>query len=376
MATSATIDFERKLSVRLLDGSQNMVISPYSAGACMAMVLAGAANKTLDEMYKGMGIDAEGEEPFMRQHKRRSEHLKSNQTGVELVVCNSLWADCSVEAAYKTACKDYFNAEVLPLCNIKTINAWISDKTHHNIPELLKEKVSGPSVVVNAVWFKGTFKTRFPKDDTELRAFYPAYDDGWPGDSVMVPTMKKVESMMYAHHKAGTIVELPYGDTSFGLVIILPSEALGVALAAKEIIGKDWTNVRYSMTPTLVELQLPKCSLKYDFSLKSTMQAMGMNDVFSPAEACLDRLMKQLPGAYIVDVIQAATIDVDEEGVEAAASTAAPSGTRGRCVRREEDPIQVIVNRPYILMVVDNELDVILFAAVVKNPKVEESKEA
>jgi serine protease inhibitor len=31
----------------------------------------------------------------------------------------------------------------------------------------------------------------------------------------------------------------------------------------------------------------------------------------------------------------------------------------------------VIVNRPYIMMVVDKELDVILFAAVVKNPKVE-----
>jgi serine protease inhibitor len=96
-----------------------------------------------------------------------------------------------------------------------------------------------------------------------------------------------------------------------------------------------------------------------------------MNDVFSPSQACLDKLMKTMPGAYIVDVIQAATMDVDEVGVVAAAATAAIAGTRGSRVGRSPTPIDVIVNRPYIMMVVDKELDVILFAAVVKNPKVE-----
>ena len=372
MANSATINLERKLSVRLLDGSQNIVMSPYSAGACMAMVLAGAANNTLDEMCAGMGIDVEGENAFMRQHKKRSEYLNSEHDGLQLVVCNSLWADGNVEAGYKTACKDYFNAEVFPLSTKETINAWIAEKTHKKIPELLKDKVSGPSVVVNAVWFKGTFKTRFPKNDTQDRLFYPDYNDGCPGESVQVPTMKKVERMLYANHSAGTIVELPYGNSTFAMVIILPSLALGVGLAMQQIIGQDWTSVRDCMTSELVQLQLPKCSLKYDFSLKTTMQEMGMKDVFSPSDARLDRLMKKQPGAYIVDVIQAATIDVDEEGVEAAAATAAISGTRSGGGSRRPDPIHVAVNRPYILMVVDNKLDVILFAAVVKNPKVKE----
>jgi serine protease inhibitor len=283
-------------------------------------------------------------------------------------------ASDSVKAAYKTTCKDYFNAEVFPLCTREKINAWIAEQTYDNIPELLKEKVSGPSVVVNAVWFKGTFKTCFDKDATKDRRFYPEYNDGCPGDSVMVPTMKKVEKMMYADHNAGRIVELPYGDSTFGLVIILPSEASGVALAVQKIIGEDWTSVRDSMTRELIDLQLPKCSLKYDCSLKSTMQAMGMNDVFSPSQVCLDRLIvdvMELQGVYIVDVLQAAKMDVDEVGVVAAAATAAPSDTRGTRGGGSPTPIDVIVNRPYIMMVVDKELDVILFAAVVKNPKVE-----
>jgi serpin B len=194
----------------------------------------------------------------------------------------------------------------------------------------------------------------------------------------MVSTMNKVEKMMYTVHTAGTIVELPYGDNTFGLVIILPSEASGVALAVQQIIGEDWTSVRDSMTPELVDLKLPKCSLKYDCSLKSTMQAMGMNDVFSPSQACLDRLIvdvMELQGVYIVDVLQTATMDVDEVGVEAAAATAAPSGTRGSRGGRSPTPIDVNVNRPYIMMVADKKLDVILFAAVVNNPKVEEIKD-
>ena len=371
MANSATIILERQLGVLLLDGSQNIVMSPYSAGACMAMVLAGAANKTLDQMCTAIGIDVECEDAFMREHKTRSKYLNSEHDGLELVVCNSLWADGSVEAGYKAACKDYFNAEVFPLSNKETINAWICVKTKNKIPELLKEKVSGPSVVVNAVYFKGTFDTRFPIDATKDCLFYPDYDDGTPGDAVMVPTMKKVEKMKYIDHTAGTIVELPYGNSTFGLVIILPSQALGVALAVQQIIGEDWTSVRDSMALELVDLKLPKCSLKYDFSLKSTMQDMGMNDVFSPSDACLDRLMKSEPGAYIVDVVQAATMDVNEEGVEATAATAAIAGTRSCRVGRRPTPIDVNVNRPYIMLVVDNELDVILFAAVVKNPKVE-----
>ncbi len=135
-------------------------------------------------------------------------------------------------------------------------------------------------------------------------------------------------------NNAGQVVELPYGDRNFSLVIILPAITFGPRLAVEKIIGEDWANVRDSMTPSLIELQLPKCSLKYDLSLKSTVQDMGIKEVFSPSKACLDRLMKQLPGAYITDVLQAATIDVSEEGVEAAAATAAPSGTRGGGGRR------------------------------------------
>jgi serine protease inhibitor len=119
MATSATINLERKLCVMLLDGRQNIVISPYSVGACMAMVLTGAANNTLDQMCTAIGIDVAGEIAFMHQQQKRSDHLNSEHDGVKLVVSNSLWADDSVKATYKTTCKDYFNAEVFPLCLVQ-----------------------------------------------------------------------------------------------------------------------------------------------------------------------------------------------------------------------------------------------------------------
>ena len=372
---SARIHFERKLCVKLLSDSENMVISPYSAGVCVAMVLAGADNNTRKEMCVAMDIDPEGETAFMRQHTTTTQYLNAEHEDLELVVCNSLWADGRVEAAYKTACKDFFNAEVFPLTNKEAINTWIAQKTHDHIPELLKEKVDGPSVVVNAVWFKGTFQTCFNKDNTELRAFYPEHKQDGSGDSVMVPTMKKVEKVLYAEHKDGQVVELDYGNSTFSLVIILPSIGVEASLAVQSIIGEDWETVSAHSSLTLVELHLPKCSLKYGLSLKSTMEDMGMNEVFSPSKACLDRLMKQMPGAYITDILQAATIDVTEVGVEAAAATAAPSGTRGGGGRRP-DPVKMIVNRPYVLMVRDNKLDVILFAAVVKNPKLAEIDEA
>ena len=375
MAHSARIAFERKLCVKLLSGDQNMVISPYSAGVCVSMVLAGADNDTRKEMCVAMGIDDEDEDAFMRQHTDTTKFLNAERTGVQLVVCNSLWADGRVEDTYKTACKDFFDAEVFALTNKEAINTWISDKTHKHIPELLKDKVNGPSVVVNAVWFKGTFQTRFDKEFTKLAAFYPEAKEGCAVESVMVPTMKKVEKLLYTEHKNGQVVDLEYGNSTFSLVIILPWMGVQASLVLQTIIGEDWSEVQEHMRLTLVELYLPKCSLKYDLSLKSTMQDMGMKEVFDPSKACLDRLMKQMPGAFITDILQAATIDVTEEGVEAAAATAAPSGCRGTKGPKVDPPIEMRVNRPYILMVRDNKLDVILFAAVVNNPKVNEVQE-
>jgi serpin B len=110
--------------------------------------------------------------------------------------------------------------------------------------------------------------------------------------------------------------------------------------------------------------------LEYDLSLIPTMETMGIKEVFSPSKASLGRLMKGLPGAYIKAMMQAATFDLFEKGVTAAAATAAVAGTRGGGGGRTIDPTKMKVDRPHLMFIVENKLDVLLFAVVVNNPKV------
>ena len=370
MAHTARIQFELKFCRNVLKGQKDIVISPYSAGVCTAMVLSASDNDTRNEMCQAMDIDPECEEPFMRQHKETSEYLNQEHEGLQLVVSNSLWANFRVEDAYKKSCVDYFKAEVLQLTNKTTINEWVSNQTKGKISDLIKEDPEGPAVLVNAVFFNGVFEHSFLEENTKDRVFYPDYKENSPGDSVMVTTMQKVQKMLYLEHKAGQIVELPYGNGSFSLLIILPSPALGTTGALDILMGEEWKELRDCMYNELLHLEVPKCSLEYDLSLIPTMETMGIKEVFSPSKASLGRLMKGLPGAYIKAMMQAATFDLFEKGVTAAAATAAVAGTRGGGGRRAIDPTKMKVDRPHLMFIVENKLDVLLFAAVVNNPKV------
>ena len=107
-----------------------------------------------------------------------------------------------------------------------------------------------------------------------------------------------------------------------------------------------------SMSPTLIELQVPKCSLKYELSLNNNLQTSELKRPSDrPSKTCLDRMMKQLTGTCIKEMLQAATIDVDEEGVMVGAGTVVVASSRVPDGCRRPDPIQVIVNRTYLILV-------------------------
>ena len=372
--------FERKVCLNILPGQKNIVISPYSAGVVTAMIMAASAKNTQKQICDAIGIDAECEKEFMLQHSTTGKALnkggepvkqedEDDDRGVLLRIANSLWADGNVEDAYKTVCIDVFKAEVLTLDTKDTINEWVANKTQGNILDLLKDDPKGPAVLVNAVFFKGRFESAFEKDKTCFTEFYPDYQHDSPGEATMVDTMCKKEYMRYLKHKAAEIVELPYANSNFSLLIVLPSPSYTTTGALNALIG-EWNDVRNGMYNAFVHLEVPKCSLKYDLSLIPVMEDMGIKEVFSPTDASLDRLMKKEPGAYIKLMMQACTFDLDEEGVTAAAATVAVAGTRGGGGFRKPEHIEVLVNRPHLMFVIENDLNVILFAGVVNNPKV------
>ena len=128
------------------------------------------------------------------------------------------------------------------------------------------------------------------------------------------------------------------------------------------------TSVAVSLSPIsmggTVNLSLPKVTFtSAAFSLSSVLQSMGMTDAFDPGSANFSALCDN--PLYISDVVQKASIAMQETGVEASAATAVVFGDAAVSI----SPLPVmLVNRPFLLTIRDEATGAILFIGHITDP--------
>jgi serpin B len=116
-----------------------------------------------------------------------------------------------------------------------------------------------------------------------------------------------------------------------------------------------------------MDVSMPRFALKGSaFDLKTTLESLGMHRVFDNTHSDFRALGTSSDGPLSVEhVPHAAEITVDEEGTEAAATTAAV-GTVGS--GRPDDPVRIAVDRPFVFLVRHLPTRAILFAGRVIHP--------
>jgi serpin B len=114
-------------------------------------------------------------------------------------------------------------------------------------------------------------------------------------------------------------------------------------------------------------LNLPKFRLEYSVQLKSPLQALGMKTAFDPLQADFSGIAPQL---YISAVLQKTFVEVKEEGTEAAAVTGIDVEAAG-IEMPPPHPFEMIVNRPFLFLIEDNQTGTILFMGVMHDPPAE-----
>ena len=116
-----------------------------------------------------------------------------------------------------------------------------------------------------------------------------------------------------------------------------------------------------------VKTGLPKFSFDWSDSLVDVLKGMGLTDCFDDAYSDLTGLgTYDLPASFVVsDVIHKTHIEVDESGTRAAAVTAVVVDTKGSV---QENPYEVILDRPFVYAIVDTTNMLPVFIGTVANP--------
>lgn len=117
---------------------------------------------------------------------------------------------------------------------------------------------------------------------------------------------------------------------------------------------KDWVNPEM-MDKTEVAVCLPKFKLQEKYDLKPLLNSMGMTEAFDPSKANFSG-MSPNNDLVLSQVVHKSFIEVNEEGTEAAAATAAV--VMVRCAMIVES---FTADHPFLFFIRHNKTGTILF---------------
>lgn len=151
-----------------------------------------------------------------------------------------------------------------------------------------------------------------------------------------------------------TIIELPYSNQEFSMVLILPVPQMGIDSLVKQLKVEHLEEILSNLYDEEVEVQIPKFKFEQEFELAGPLYSMGMKRIFDPRFSDFSGFLETPPPSnrsglhanstavddelntvttaddqyklnkkvIINSVVHKAFISIDEEGTEAAAATA------------------------------------------------------
>jgi serpin B len=388
----------------------NLVFSPLSIYAALALLAAGARGDTKDEILRILGASSRRQlRKFVSGVAQDALTDQSGSGGPRVAFACGVWSDltCPLKAAYRSTVVDKFKAEASTVDFIHNkeaargqINAWVANATSNLIDSVFAPgSITRLTRVVlgNAIYFKGKWEEPFKKKYTRNKPFYRM-----GGGNVDVPFMSSGSSQFIAVHDGFKVLKLRYqmprpqpqgtyyaevssdhkkrkkvsSDseyTQFSMCIFLPDARDGLPGLVDKIASQHGflhkhlpkENVRVN------EFRLPKFKLSFGSSIVAILKKLGLESPFG-GEADLSRMVERdesgLP-LIVSDVIHKAVIEVNEEGTEAAAVTVVRAGKRCAAKPRRPPPrVDFVADHPFAYFIVEEGTGAVVFAGHVLDP--------
>ncbi len=361
------IDLYQQL--RTEDG--NLFFSPSSISIALAMTYAGASGETEAEMAKTLHYKMPDDQLHQGMHALQTIwETPDNKKGIRLNLANRLWGQDSYDflPEFLGITREKYGAELARL-NFgqseqarQTINGWIEEQTENKITDLIPEGAIDSDtrlVLTNAVYFHGIWTAPFKKDHTKEEDFHLT-----SSDKIKVPLMHRQNEYRYGDVDNLQILELPYGDGSLSMVILLPKEIDGLSDLEAKLSNENLNRWVSKLSMGEVKVYLPKFKTTSQFQLGDTLKSLGMTTAFNPNTADFSGMTGNRD-LHISAVVHKAFVDVDEEGTEAAAATGilmkrASASPRTRPVFRAD--------HPFVFLIRDNRYGSLLFMGRIQNP--------
>ena len=372
---SANTGFAFKLLKQLAKDQPgaNIFISPFGVSAVLQMAGNGAGGQTKTEMQQVLGATGLPQNILNEANRDINRSLASTDTNNILTIANALWYQAGIPAKpdFISCNQQFFGATVAPLDftndhSVDVINTWAGEKTRGKITHIADGLTSPPPklFLANAVYFKGKWEDPFDKGGTKDRPFHL---EG--GNQKQVPMMEKTRRFAYRRGTGYQAVRLPYEGWDLAMYVFLPDPGSCPEKLLGIMDGDKWEQItKPGFEDREGTVVLPKFKLEYGVELEQPLKSMGMKTAFDDRPGRADFSGISSRPLYISEVRQRTFVEINEEGTEAAAVTGMLNPVSGL----EIDPLppfQMIVDRPFLFLIADEQTGTILFMGIIREPK-------
>lgn len=348
------------------NGGQNLMISPFSITSALSMVLNGAAGDTYDAVSHTLRYNNRTLQEINETYLKLMREMISVDPRVTMEIANSVWVEkrLVVKQSYIDALKVWYlaearNIDVSDPGAVDLVNGWIEEKTHDKIRDMIEYLSPDLAMLlINAIYFNGKWRYQFDKKETSDKPFYITADA-----TVSVPMMYQEENFALARSENATLIDLPYGQGNYTMVVMLPDEDVTLEEVATTLNPENWKTWMQQLSngTSEVQLSLPKFEYEYKRTLNNDLKALGMEIAFSPS-ADFSNITDQ--SIMISRVLHQTFIRTDEEGTEAAAATVV------EFVFTSVPQTRVVnINRPFLYFIRESTTGTIVFMGQVVDPR-------
>jgi serpin B len=358
IASNDLSTFAWRLHRQIGEVDSNVVFSPLSIASVFAMLSAGAHGETLTELRRSLAFSGDDEAWHASQGAllgtlaALNREARDYQNALSLRVVNDLWLQqgFDVQPKFLDILHRHYRSHPQtldfatdPETARQRINAKIASDTSELIAELLPQGSIGVDarlVLTNALYFKGGWESRFSEGATRPDVFH-AID----GSTAEVPMMRVTDRFGYAKGDDWQAIRLPYDDGALEMLVLMPA-AGRFRQIVETLDAQRLDSMLQDQQRTRIQLNFPRFSLRTTLPLVPVLQSAGLRRIFTDA-AELDGIGNNL---FVSAALHEAVIDVDENGTEAAAATAAVISLTSMPMR-EAEPLELRIDQPFIFVI-------------------------
>ncbi len=365
-ALAQLTDFFTKGSQEFLTGSQgNQLWSPINAAIGLAMLAEVTDGSSRQQILQSLGCADMAQLRIQVSALWESVYQDGNEASH---LANSLWLEQglqyqqdAIDALAYHYYADVYQGDLGSSQMNNAIGAWLNAHTG-GLLKTASGNIALPEDTVLALYatlyFQSKWQDQFRASNNTKDVFHATSAD----TTVTYMNKTKYQTFYYWGDTFGAVsLSLKNGSQMW---FILPDEGMNIedVLSSKQYMQMlqqdDWENEKYMY----VNLSVPKFDISGSQNLRAGLENMGITDVFSLDTANFSAITSDVP-IFITAVNQAVRVQIDEEGVKAAAYIEFPGAMSPE---PPEDTIDFILDRPFLFFITSDNIP--LFAGVVNEP--------